>query len=328
MTTRVTWVAIGCFLSFGIAAAQPGQSDEDLYVSKTDGGVESSWSVQVPSGSSDYMNVRYDGYGGTTVIKGISIAVEDAGASQTFPKIGLYAANTLADPTGNTPDLTAPFAEISNPDVLGGNGECRYLDFMFDGPVLAGPLYHVVVCFPPGDAGKLKICVDEGADNQQGGDEPNSPDSSFSTTDGYTTPASGPDGTKEWAINLILDCCSQPNESVFRLYTDCNSLTGDYHQVTRKTGEHVGLAFWGKSCPGSITMWMIFVSFLGAPVAPIVPIPFIADCNDNCCWDRICVPVPTEVAGFEFEFVAVSACVGLQNSLEVSNPVNLSVLEN
>ena len=145
--------------------------------SKTDGDTESGWFVQVPTGPSDFFNVRYDG---VFEVAGINIGVADFGATMTYPQVGIYDANMGLDPTGLTPDLASPVAEALSPPILGGPIGDRCL-VTFGGTHSVSGTIHATVQLPPGDSGLLAIHADSDRDTRGGG-------SPFGDAARYTVP--------------------------------------------------------------------------------------------------------------------------------------------
>lgn len=149
-----------------------------------DGTVETGWVVQIPSGSSDYFNNNFGSGAGKNGIVGLTISCLDFGTtSGGFPTSGVSNANTVVDPSGNTPDIGAPLATV-NPFTFPA-GSFETTSGLYTSHAVAvpggslGSNVHGWVQFPPGDPGLLGV----------GGDTTQNNGCSFFSLDGYSSPA-------------------------------------------------------------------------------------------------------------------------------------------
>lgn len=305
-----------------------GQVDQpgDVHLQKTDGSTEGGWVVGFPTGSSDYFNVRFDGPAATIV--GGTVAVADFGAGTTYPRLGAYASNLGVDPSGNTPDLGSPFVEVSSPAILGGPIGGHVDVVTAPTPVPAGPS-HCGIQLPPGDSGLLGVHGDSDASDRGGNSSPGSPDpndSSGFTQDGYATPGVQFSPT-EFGLGTILDPTDgfiSGNDGYFT-FTVNSDLTGDFTTVTTIAGDAFGVAFFGPKFAGGPTSWVLFISFLGAPVQKVGPIlPTIPDAAHT--YLRLSDFWPSNAGNFTLNFVAVSGASGVLGSVGISNEVTVHAL--
>jgi hypothetical protein len=150
-----------------------------------DGTVDGGWSVQIPSGSSDYFNNSYGAPPGSVQgVTGLTIAVLDfVTAVAAFPSAGVSNANLTVDPSGNTPDVGSPLAcvcPLTFPPGTFATTAQQYTSHAVSIPASAlGPNVHGWVQFPPGDPGLLGV----------GGDTTEANHRSYFTMDGYASPA-------------------------------------------------------------------------------------------------------------------------------------------
>jgi hypothetical protein len=161
---------------------------DPIYGIADDCTVESGWVVSIPSGSSDYFNNSFGPKpGSVNGVSALTISVLDfVTATPAYPSSGVSTANTVVDPTGNSPNLTGPgvLATVSPFTFPAGSFETTCSQFTahsvsVTGSSMTGPSIHGWVQFPPGDSGLLGV----------GGDTTVPLGKSFFTQDGYTTPA-------------------------------------------------------------------------------------------------------------------------------------------
>ncbi|MEW6745711.1 MAG: hypothetical protein AB1486_23420 [Planctomycetota bacterium] len=310
-----------------VALAAKTQDDPSkIHLAKTDGSTESGFTISFPVGSSDLVNVRYDNGPASVVVAGLSVAVADQGASSGFPRMGAFPPNLGLDPSGNTPDLSAAYSEVFSPPVLGGPiGD--HVDILMPRFVLAsGATLHLVVQYPPGDPGLLAVHADTDV-MIGGGDEalccPNPFDSSGYTTDGYHTPATFPYSHGELGVNALIDPGGEP-DSRLRLYFNGSDLTGDYLMGTVGPGDTIGLAVFAPSYAPAPTVWVLFLSAGGVPLAPLTGVlPTIPNLLGNGTYLRVSAPWPSGFSGWTFNFVAVTGAPGVLGSVQTSNEVTL-----
>src|SRR5262249_4093087 len=114
-------------------------------------------------------------------ITGIGISVMDNGTSNTYPVVGIFLADFVLDPSGNTPDLSQPISSVASPPItVANNFDFEPVDLP-EGSIPPGtPAVQAVVQLPPGDSGLLGV----GSDSTF-----SASDSSGFTLDGYTTPS-------------------------------------------------------------------------------------------------------------------------------------------
>jgi hypothetical protein len=149
--------------------------------------IESGWVVQFPTGSSDYFNNSFGPKpGNVNGVTGVTVALLDFGiATPQYPNVGVAKANTGVDPSGNTPDLGSPLANVSPftfPSLTFATTCSQYISHgvSVSGGAMTGPSIHGYVQFPPGDSGLLGVGADSSSPSQA---------ASFYTLDGYSTPA-------------------------------------------------------------------------------------------------------------------------------------------
>lgn len=296
---------------------------------KTDGSTESGWVVSIPAGSSDFFNVRYDNNTATAV--GITVAVADFGALSTYPRLGIYGANLGVDATGNTPDLSNAFVELLSPSLLTGQ-----IGPHEDVPVPATGvtgLAHVAVQFPPGDSGLMGVHADTDTSDRGGNSGPGSPDpfdASFFTTDGYSSVAVGPFGAGDFGLGIVKDPVSSTFEGAggtLKLTVANGDLTGDFNTVRVIASDDFGLyiaaADFGNPAG---TLWLLFISFLGAPILPVGPVLPTLPGSPGSRFIRIASSWPFGAGGITINFVAITGAPGVPGSVGITNEVTVSSL--
>lgn len=315
---------------FGSAAALgQAQNPFQLRDTKTDGNTDSGWVVQAPAGSSDFFNVRYD-LPANTHSWGISISVADFGATAAFPQVACGGANLGLDPSGQTPDLGNVFLSFSN--VPGTGALHQTVDLTTPGGItLPGGITHIWCQFPPGDPGLLGISADSnGNTNNGGGGEcsgPNPYDSSAFTLDGYSTPGAQ-FGSGEFHLNGIAD----PGNTQTRLRLHGNQTHGDYTDYLTGKGLAFGVGVWAPNRAPNATLWLLFLSFLGAPIQPVGPVlptlPVDADGNGSTDFRAIKATGswPSGAGNLTLNFVAISGSPGVLGSIQTSNEVTVCSL--
>lgn len=193
---RVITLIVGVGLAFA-PIARPGQTEADtIWITGVNQNISvgnysdmnSCWTVQVPTGSSDFFSVCFKVAPGIpnlpNVVDGLpvtGIAVSlciPAGAAGLFPRIGVY---YPVAPGSCTPDLTNPVVELLNVLVP---GPVPSSFIFFDTPeAFIAPGTSIVIAavqLPPGDPAVIQI----------GGDASSSiAGTSFFSMDGYSTPA-------------------------------------------------------------------------------------------------------------------------------------------
>lgn len=306
-----------------LGAATAAVSAQDLIRVKTDNNYESGWVVQIPAGSSDFFNVRFDG--SVAAAAGIHVTVADFGAATPFPYVGITGANTGFDPTGNTPDLGTTYGDdlggLSS-WLTGSTGINVNEQFSSSANVALGGDAHVVLQFPPFDPGLLGVSGDSDT-NVRGGDESpgggsNPFDSSFFTLDGYSTPAAGPTPA-ESGMGILANPGSGTTAALFG-----SSTAGDYNVFTVGAGDGFGIG-----CYTGNTLWGLFISFLGVPitiVGPVLPaLPYDSNSDGTADWNALKVGStwPTGAGNLTVNFVTISGTPGVIGSIEVSNEVTV-----
>lgn len=307
--------------AFGLVAlpvfGQAGAGYE--HVTKTDGVIEGGWVVAIPSGSSDFFNVRFDGAG--RLVNGLSISVSDFGAATSFPVVGIYGANTGLDASGNTPDLSSPIATATNPAILGG----PLFDYQFVqlSKATTPATYHAVVQFPPGDSGLLGVGGDSDTARNAGGEcgGPNPIDSSGFTQDGYSTPAIA-SGFADFGLNPTLDPDNVAAQPKLRVTRNNSDQTGDFLNTVVRAGNDFGLALFTND-----TFWLLFISFLGIPIQPVGPVlPTIAGPKPGWRFIRVGGTWPSGAGNLTINFVAITGSPGVPGSIQTSNEVTVCSL--
>lgn len=300
------------------------------------------FSVQIPTGSADYVCESYDvvsGIGNSESLadglplKALAVSVADFGSGATFPRLGVYLPNLGMDPSGNTPDLASPIVESYSPAMPAATP--TFYHVVFDLPsaaIPAGASKAVAsVQLPPGDPGLLAI----------GASSSTSPSGYAGyTADGFGTPAASPPSL-DFAINPGQDnsgttSCRQADRRPhgrLRVGID-NALSsasgdpgsGDHLTQQVSPGDMIGIAFFGSK---SGDKWRLY--FNAAPCTPAVGIgpvlPTIADGDGAGSYMRLSAPWPAGYGGQTFRFSAVwgnPACgnpgVGFTNCITVITP--------
>jgi hypothetical protein len=320
-------------------AATPVLAGDGKICTKTDGSSESNWIVQSPAGSSDYFNVRFDvadcdkDGDGDAGICGQHQKTFDFSVGTPFPLIGTFLPNLGLDPSGNTPDLGALVAGSANdPGALhGGVGQSWCFNFPTVKFSALGGTVHAVACFPPGDPAGVGVSADSDT-GAKGGDEcpgqPNPFDSSGFTLDGYSTPAIA-FGSGDFHLNLLIDpSCEQ----LPLLYLNADPGCGDFCVVTTGLGCNFGLCVVAPAWPGALTLWALFISFLGAPIIKVGPVlpAFPVDKDGDGVADYAQIAVgsqwPPNAGNLTINFVIISGCPGVLGSIGISNEVTVKSL--
>lgn len=312
-----------------LGAATVTASAQDMVINKTDGNYEGGWVVQIPSGSSDYFNVRTDAAGGTGAA-GIHVNVADFGSSTPFPYVGITGSNTSLDPTGNTPDLSTTYGDnlgglsswLTGSTFVSVNNQ-----FSSSANVSLGAGTHVVLQFPPFDPGLLGVGGDSDT-RVRGGDESpgtgsNPFDSSYFTLDGYSTAAAGPTPDDHGMGYLR----SAIGGTFLKIHGDPNS--GEYNLFTVGAGDTMGFSAFMPNRPGVPTLWLLFISFLGVPLIPIGPVlpslPYDSNGDATNDWNGLKVTSswPLGAGNLTINFVCVSGSPGVIGSIQTSNEVTI-----
>jgi hypothetical protein len=168
------------------------------------------WKVNNPEGPVDYMNNRIEHFDGTGAACGIpatytsiqAVSWDFCGSGPSWASVGIYPANTVLDPAGNTPDVANPLIQCTTLNLKGTGaftGDWSYPATTYDFPdvnastnsALANALIvHVAVQWPLGDT-----CIWIGSDTDGTDDDATSSGactvmpgtSSYFTINGYTT---------------------------------------------------------------------------------------------------------------------------------------------
>jgi hypothetical protein len=326
--------SLGLCATLAVAADQP----KSCQFTKTDGTIEGGWVVQIPSGSSDYFNVRHSGALAEGPISAISINQADFGGATTYPVVGFYNANTVIDPTGGTPDLSSPLATAAGPPLGGVLFNYEAVDL----PNFTAPAtFHAVVQFPPGDPGLVGIGADQDGTGDGLNEQPSIPglnDASAFTLDGYSTAAIQFPGA-EWGINALEQPI--PNGSstaddvapLLRVTNNNSDLTGDAERTTTRAGNDFGLAVFTSDYGNAQgTLWLLFLSFLGTPIKKVGPVlPTLpADETGGDSRDYRFIRVgdvwPTGAGGITVNFVLYAGAPGVTGSVRLSNEVTVQSL--
>ncbi|MEW6744716.1 MAG: hypothetical protein AB1486_18340, partial [Planctomycetota bacterium] len=187
-----------------------------LNVTNTDGSLESSWAFTWPSAGPDCVNSRYDGLSGRP-IAGVALGSVGFSSDVSYPMAGLFEANWVLDPTGNTPDLSSG---TSAGPVNGGNAIFNYVFGSFAGNVVIGSEPQHVVC----------EIVDRGWSLTVGIDDDTSTLFSGWTNDGYATRAYG-------GFNFGLNAVGDAIAELKALPGGCHSYLHQYLSWTDETGD-------------------------------------------------------------------------------------------
>lgn len=311
--------AAAALLALPATAQQP----EHPHAAKTDGSMEGGWVVSIPAGTSDFFNTRHQAPA-TGTAAGINVAVSDFGAASSYPRIGLYPANLGVDPTGDSPDISLPLAEANSPPVLGGPLH-DHVDIALPTGI---PLNtHVSVQFPPGDPGLLGVAADTDLNDRGGNSGPGAPDphdaSAFSQ-DAYATPGLPFDGLGDFGlgINHLATSKLSGNSGFLQLTVNNGDTTGDFTRVRVIATDQFGVAFFAPKFSAP-TLWLLFLSFLGAPIKPVGPVlPTIPAAAHT--WIRVGDVWPSGAGNITINFVAISGAPGVFGSVAISNEVTVS----
>ncbi|MEW6741800.1 MAG: hypothetical protein AB1486_03490 [Planctomycetota bacterium] len=303
--------------------AQENVPPQFLNITRTDGWLESSWVVQVPSGNSDYFNTRYDSVPVYPPITELAIAGVSVGSAAfwwdtSYPLVGLFDANLTLDPSGNTPDLNSG---ISAGPVIGGCnwGAFNYVFGSFGGNVVpASEPQHVVCQLPPDDPGMLRI-----------GGVARAPSESVSgwTMDGYRTPANSWD--VDFGLNVVADAISELQglpggcNSYLHFYLSRTDESGDFRRVEMCAAEVFLGVVYHTSCSGAL--WQLWESFLGVPVRRLSQTLFTLPSGGGG-YLRAGDFWPAGFGGLTLNFAAIGGVPGVQGSVHVSNEVTLQTL--
>jgi hypothetical protein len=286
-----------------------------LNLTNTDGVLEGGWVVSIPAGSSDYFNERYD-YAVARPFAGVGIGSADFGAGTGYPTTGMFVANLGVDASGNTPDLTAG---VSAGFVAGGGAVFNYVYGSFGGNNTLSGTQHVVVQFPPGDSGLLGV----------GANTDNVDTASFAgwTLDGYTTPANDFSATADWGLHCEVDVITELGAgggcaAELRIDISLADETGDFVTQTVGAGGDLEMYF-ATSCSG--TLWILFVSFLGAPVQPVTGILPTFGAGGGA-FIRAGTTWGTGLGGLTLNFVGVGGVPGVKGTVHVSSEITLITL--
>jgi hypothetical protein len=163
------------------------------------------WKIQQPAGSRDYFSVRQGSFidpnsgspCGTTVTDLRMSSWDFCGTTNSWASAGLYQADTVLDPTGNTPALLSPVALCTTLSIPMGSSTAAIFDFpdvstsTSTSLVSTGPL-HTVAQWMSGDT-----CVWVNSDTDGTDDDSTSTGAcssipsttSYFTIDGFTTAA-------------------------------------------------------------------------------------------------------------------------------------------
>jgi len=309
--------------AFGLVAIPAFAADSPQFeqATKADGSMEGGWVVAIPAGSSDYFNVRYDGAGRS--VRSLGISVADFGGTTSYPVVGYYNANTGLDPSGMSPDLSSPLATVASPAILGG--PLFGFEAVDTADFTSPSLFHAVVQFPPGDPGLVGVGADQDGAANGGGEcfGPNPFDSSAFTQDGYASPAITFTGA-EWGFNALVapQVASNPQ---LRTTNNNSDVTGDFFNMQTIAGSDFGLALFTRHFGNPQgTLWLLFLSFLGTPIAPVGPVlPTIAAPGNEWRYIRLGADWPTGAGNLTINFVAIAGAPGVPGSIAISNEVTV-----
>jgi hypothetical protein len=174
------------------------------------------WKVQNPAGASDWINNRIDhrdASGGpcsnpATLTAVQSIAWDFCGYAPSWSAVGIYPADTVLDPSGNTPRISSPLISCTTLNLKGPwyvfGGDWSYPATTYDFPdvqlstnsaVANATTMHVAMQWPAGDTCIWIGSDDDGTDDDlssTGGCTAAPGTASYFTSNGYTTPATRP----------------------------------------------------------------------------------------------------------------------------------------
>jgi hypothetical protein len=172
------------------------------------------WRVQNPSGPGDCVNNRFDHFDSSgaicakpsTYTSVQAVSWDFCGTYPSWASVGVYPANTVLDPSGNTPDIANPFISCTtlsvHPPLF--YGDWSYPATTYDFPdvntstnsALANArVVHAVLQWSPGDSCIWIGSDDDGTDDDStstGGCTAVPGTASYFTSNGYTTPATRP----------------------------------------------------------------------------------------------------------------------------------------
>ncbi|MFO0982965.1 MAG: hypothetical protein U1E76_14755 [Planctomycetota bacterium] len=302
MTRLLALLRVAIFVGVCLVPAALPQSLEDaaLWVSDTDGSIESGWIVQLPAGSADYFNVAHavtaaanaDELSLALPVTAIGVSVADFGALVTFPAVGVFFANLALDASGNTPDLAAPLSRVSSP-ALAPSGLFDFVAIdLPDATIPSGTTkLHAVVQLPAGETGQLAV----------GADTSGAAGTSFSTRNGYVS--IGQPFPGNLGLNVGQDNGTSKTDGRLRLASDLQDRTGDRLALTVAPGKDIQLAMFA---PHSIDKWMLFLA--DAACVPAIRVggvlPVTADPDGDGGYLRVGIRWPIGFGGQTFHLAA------------------------
>jgi hypothetical protein len=274
-----------------------------LWITDTDGTIESGWVVSLPSGSSDYFSVAHDVVTAPQTeelcaslpITAMSISVADFGAATSFPRVGVYRSNLGLDASGNTPDLGSPLVQVFNPAL----SPTHLFDFV---PVDTGEVsipsgatkVHAVVQLPNNDTGQLAVGADTNSTPRG---------TSFQSEDGYQTLAKPFFGNL--GLNIGQDNGTSKTDGRLRVSGHLDDETGDKFTIQVSPGEDAQLALF---TPHANDKWMLYVASSAPGCVPLARIggvvPVNADPDGDGGYLRTGIKWPFGFGGQTFKFTA------------------------
>lgn len=164
-----------------------------------DGAMDTSaFKANQPAGTQDYFNVRHGSpspASGVTSVTGVEVATWDfcgTGGPGNWAEVGIYPANTVADPLGRVPNLGAPAGTVggASAPVTPGSADWGYPATFYDTAdasiaSFGGLDVHSAVSWVAGESCLWIASDTTGTGPDVCGTLPNT--SSFTTTDAYTT---------------------------------------------------------------------------------------------------------------------------------------------
>jgi hypothetical protein len=118
---------------------------------------------------------------------------------------------------------------------------------------------------------------------------------------------------------------------ILRASVNNTQLTGDFVKIRVIAGDEMGIAFFMPEFGGgggpSSHAFLLFISFLGAPIFPVGGVLPANNDAGNYRWIRIGTTWPTGAGGITVNFVAASGKTGHIGSVGISNEITLSSLD-
>jgi len=259
-----------------------------------DGTGESGWKVNAPTTLGDFFSVDFDRECAGTKVVALCVDTFETGTVAKNGRLGIYPDDLTISPSGDTPDLGSPLAEMLCPTGLNGASSCSGgIGYDIADVALGSTGVHAAYVQAPGDS-VLWLCADS-----------NGPVAgrSYFTTNSYATPAI------PFTVNWMIGLCSVPRSGQFFVNGEKDATIIEGEDIVldlwgnfSKTGERflvcykaLGRSFWlpvaGRTGDGSGVPW---IGRLGPFVYPCgygVPLPLTIDFT--AVWEDTCDVKPS-----------------------------------